>query len=98
MERDAAEAEGAMFQHLDIMEKDLLNRLQVTDGDSSNRKALFSSNADRSRPGEENNFRRNSFTTLSIAMEHCIDEMCKMRYLTEDSSGHSLSPRGRDFL
>jgi GntR family transcriptional regulator, transcriptional repressor for pyruvate dehydrogenase complex len=26
-ERDAAEAEGAMFQHLDIMEKDLLNRL-----------------------------------------------------------------------
>jgi DNA-binding FadR family transcriptional regulator len=28
VERDAAEAEGAMFQHLDIMEKDLLNRLQ----------------------------------------------------------------------
>jgi GntR family transcriptional repressor for pyruvate dehydrogenase complex len=26
-ERDTAEAEGAMFQHLDIMEKDLLNRL-----------------------------------------------------------------------
>ena len=38
VERDAAEAEGAMFQHLDIMEKDLLNRLQVTDGDSRNQK------------------------------------------------------------
>ena len=38
MERDAAEAEGAMFQHLDIMEKDLLNRLQVTDGDPKNQK------------------------------------------------------------
>jgi GntR family transcriptional repressor for pyruvate dehydrogenase complex len=34
IERDPAEAEGAMFQHLDIMEKDLLNRLQVTDGES----------------------------------------------------------------
>ncbi len=32
MERDAAEAEGAMFQHLDIMEKDLLSRLQLADG------------------------------------------------------------------
>ena len=31
-ERDAAEAEGAMFQHLDIMEKDLLRRLNVSDG------------------------------------------------------------------
>ena len=38
MERDAAEAEGAMFQHLDMMEKDLLNRLQVADGDSRNQK------------------------------------------------------------
>ena len=38
MERDATEAEGAMFQHLDIMEKDLLNRLQVADGDSGNQK------------------------------------------------------------
>jgi len=28
-QRDAAEAEGAMFQHLDIMEKDLLNQLRV---------------------------------------------------------------------
>jgi GntR family transcriptional repressor for pyruvate dehydrogenase complex len=27
-ERDVAEAEGAMFQHLDIMEKDLITRLQ----------------------------------------------------------------------
>jgi len=34
VERDAAEAEGAMFQHLDIMEKDLLTRLQNTDGKS----------------------------------------------------------------
>ena len=37
-EHDAAEAEGAMFQHLDIMEKDLLNRLQPTDGDTKNQK------------------------------------------------------------
>ena len=36
VERDAAEAEGAMFQHLDIMEKDLLARLQSTDGDGKN--------------------------------------------------------------
>jgi DNA-binding FadR family transcriptional regulator len=33
VERDAAEAEGAMFQHLDIMEKDLLNRLLAKPGD-----------------------------------------------------------------
>jgi len=25
-----------MFQHLDIMEKDLLNRIQISDGDSTN--------------------------------------------------------------
>src|SRR4029077_4733523 len=31
VERDAAEAEGAMFQHLDIMEKDLLSRLRLAD-------------------------------------------------------------------
>jgi GntR family transcriptional repressor for pyruvate dehydrogenase complex len=31
-ERDAAEAEGAMFQHLDVMEKDLLNRLHGNSG------------------------------------------------------------------
>ena len=37
-EHDAAEAEGAMFQHLDIMEKDLLNRLPPTDGDTKNQK------------------------------------------------------------
>jgi GntR family transcriptional repressor for pyruvate dehydrogenase complex len=36
MEHDAAEAEGAMFQHLDIMEKDLLGRLPATGGDSKN--------------------------------------------------------------
>jgi GntR family transcriptional regulator, transcriptional repressor for pyruvate dehydrogenase complex len=36
VERDAAEAEGAMFQHLDIMEKDLLARLPSADGDSKN--------------------------------------------------------------
>jgi GntR family transcriptional regulator, transcriptional repressor for pyruvate dehydrogenase complex len=36
-ERDAAEAEGAMFQHLDIMEKDLLNRLPGNrGGDNAN--------------------------------------------------------------
>jgi GntR family transcriptional regulator, transcriptional repressor for pyruvate dehydrogenase complex len=32
-QHDAAEAEGAMFEHLDIMEKDLLNRLQRANGD-----------------------------------------------------------------
>jgi DNA-binding FadR family transcriptional regulator len=37
-EHDTAEAEGAMFQHLDIMEKDLLNRLQAADGDASSQK------------------------------------------------------------
>lgn len=31
-EHDAAEAQGAMFQHLDIMEKDLLARLHQRDG------------------------------------------------------------------
>lgn len=34
-QRDAAEAEGAMFQHLDIMEKDLLSRLQAEPGDAT---------------------------------------------------------------
>lgn len=34
IERDAAEAEGSMFQHLDIMEKDLLGRLQATGGNT----------------------------------------------------------------
>ncbi len=38
VERDVAEAEGAMFQHLDIMEKDLLNRLQNTDNESKDQK------------------------------------------------------------
>lgn len=32
-QHDAAEAEGAMFQHLDIMEKDLLNRLRQSSGE-----------------------------------------------------------------
>ena len=31
-QHDVAEAKGAMFQHLDIMEKDLLGRLQIRDG------------------------------------------------------------------
>ena len=39
MERDPAEAEGAMFQHLDIMEKDLLGRLQVSDDAATSRDA-----------------------------------------------------------
>lgn len=38
VERDAAEAEGAMFQHLDIMEKDLLNRLPNPSAESANGK------------------------------------------------------------
>jgi GntR family transcriptional repressor for pyruvate dehydrogenase complex len=44
VEHDAAEAEGAMFQHLDIMEKDLLYRLQGTDGagQSSNAHPMLS--------------------------------------------------------
>src|SRR5262245_36533759 len=33
-QRDVAEAEGAMFQHLDIMEKDLLHRLEAKEGRS----------------------------------------------------------------
>ena len=36
-QRDVAEAKGAMFQHLDIMEKDLLSRLQLRDGNQVNR-------------------------------------------------------------
>jgi GntR family transcriptional repressor for pyruvate dehydrogenase complex len=38
LERDVAEAEGAMFQHLDIMEKDLLNRLEISGPESKNPK------------------------------------------------------------
>jgi GntR family transcriptional regulator, transcriptional repressor for pyruvate dehydrogenase complex len=38
IEHDAAEAEGAMFQHLDMMEKDLLNRLEVAGSDPRNQK------------------------------------------------------------
>jgi GntR family transcriptional repressor for pyruvate dehydrogenase complex len=37
-QRDSAEAEGAMFQHLDIMEKDLLIRLQAREGNLSDQK------------------------------------------------------------
>jgi GntR family transcriptional regulator, transcriptional repressor for pyruvate dehydrogenase complex len=37
-QHDVAEAEGAMFQHLDIMEKDLLARLPVADGEAADRK------------------------------------------------------------
>ncbi len=37
-EHDAAEAEGAMFQHLDIMEKDLLHRLKPLDSASESQK------------------------------------------------------------
>lgn len=33
-QRDSAEAEGAMFQHLDLMEKDLLARLQAANGEA----------------------------------------------------------------
>lgn len=35
-QHDVAEAEGAMFQHLDIMEKDLLSRLRVSDSEPQN--------------------------------------------------------------
>lgn len=38
LERDAAEAEGAMFQHLDIMEKDLLYRLQSVEAGAADQK------------------------------------------------------------
>lgn len=37
-QHDIAEAEGAMFQHLDIMEKDLLHRLQAKEGGFHNQK------------------------------------------------------------
>jgi GntR family transcriptional repressor for pyruvate dehydrogenase complex len=37
VQHDVAEAKGAMFQHLDIMEKDLLSRLGQKDGAPSNR-------------------------------------------------------------
>lgn len=36
-QHDVAEARGAMFQHLDIMEKDLLSRLRQKDGGPSSR-------------------------------------------------------------
>ena len=36
-EHDVAEAEGAMFQHLDIMEKDLLARLRQKDSEPKSR-------------------------------------------------------------
>jgi DNA-binding FadR family transcriptional regulator len=36
-QHDAAEAEGAMFQHLDIMEKDLLNRLRQSNAEPAQR-------------------------------------------------------------
>jgi GntR family transcriptional regulator, transcriptional repressor for pyruvate dehydrogenase complex len=42
VERDAAEAEGAMFQHLDMMEKDLLNRLQANGSDDSGNQKRYS--------------------------------------------------------
>ena len=35
-EHDVAEAEGAMFQHLDVMEKNLLSRLQILNGEQVN--------------------------------------------------------------
>lgn len=37
-QHDTAEAEGAMFQHLDIMEKDLLSRLQAKEGNVNSAK------------------------------------------------------------
>ena len=37
-QRDATEAEGAMFQHLDIMEKDLLDQLRVPERDGEKHK------------------------------------------------------------
>ncbi len=37
VQHDAAEAEGAMFQHLDIMEKDLLGRLHVGNSGAAGR-------------------------------------------------------------
>lgn len=37
-QRDSEEAAGAMFQHLDIMEKDLITRLSALDGPSAQRR------------------------------------------------------------
>jgi GntR family transcriptional regulator, transcriptional repressor for pyruvate dehydrogenase complex len=40
IERDTADAEGSMFQHLDIMEKDLLSRLTASGGNTQHRPML----------------------------------------------------------
>jgi hypothetical protein len=56
-QRDATEAEGAMFQHLDVMEKDLLNQLRVPESEGEKHK-LYShpllgefSNEKNDKPG-----------------------------------------------
>jgi DNA-binding FadR family transcriptional regulator len=62
-QHDAAEAEGAMFQHLDIMEKDLLGRLQrssgdLAQGDSHPHPLLLNIHADNQAPSERKHSKR----------------------------------------
>jgi GntR family transcriptional repressor for pyruvate dehydrogenase complex len=62
-QHDAAEAEGAMFQHLDIMEKDLLNRLRQSSGEAAQRDPyshplLVDTPADKQAGSERKRFKR----------------------------------------
>jgi len=58
-QHDAAEAEGAMFQHLDIMEKDLLNRLQRSSGEPAHpHPLLVNIHADKQAPPERKRSKR----------------------------------------
>jgi GntR family transcriptional regulator, transcriptional repressor for pyruvate dehydrogenase complex len=62
-QHDAAEAEGAMFQHLDIMEKDLLNRLRQSGGEPAQRAPyshplLVDIPADKQEGSERKRFKR----------------------------------------
>jgi hypothetical protein len=56
-QQDATEAEGAMFQHLDIMEKDLLARLPLSEDprivrDRYTHPLLADLNADKQKSSE----------------------------------------------
>jgi GntR family transcriptional regulator, transcriptional repressor for pyruvate dehydrogenase complex len=62
-QHDAAEAEGAMFQHLDIMEKDLLSRLQRSSGEptraeSYSHPSLVDIHADKHEVSERKRLKR----------------------------------------
>jgi GntR family transcriptional regulator, transcriptional repressor for pyruvate dehydrogenase complex len=62
-QHDGAEAEGAMFQHLDIMEKDLLNRLRQSSGETAHQDPyshplLVDIPADKQAGSERKRFKR----------------------------------------